>query len=59
MSLLMLRSRMKLAGVLGMSTYLPLWQEEIIVSEENKRTPILICHGEDDQGVRDEKIAVH
>uniref|UniRef100_A0A7S3R8Y2 Phospholipase/carboxylesterase/thioesterase domain-containing protein n=1 Tax=Dunaliella tertiolecta TaxID=3047 RepID=A0A7S3R8Y2_DUNTE len=50
-SLLMLRSKMKLAGVLGMSTYLPLWEEDTIISPENRSTPILICHGDDDQGV--------
>eukprot|EP00983_Pelagomonas_calceolata_P104469 1159031-Pelagomonas_calceolata.AAC.2 len=37
--------------LLGMSTYLPLWEEDTIISPENRSTPILICHGDDDQGV--------
>lgn len=36
----------------GMSTYMPLRNEEPIISPENMATPILMCHGERDMVVR-------
>lgn len=50
-SLLMLRSQIKLAAVLAMSTWLPLADEQPILSSENKQTPVLMCHGNIDQVV--------
>lgn len=50
-SLLMLRSKVKLAAVLGMSTWLPLANEQPILSSENQQTPVLMCHGNADQVV--------
>jgi lysophospholipase-2 len=50
-SLLMLRSQHQLAGVIGLSTYLPLREEPPIISEANKQTPVLMCHGDTDQVV--------
>lgn len=51
-SMLMLRSRMQVAAVLGMSTWLPLADEAPIVSAENQNTPVLMCHGNQDGVVR-------
>eukprot|EP00798_Chlamydomonas_sp_ICE-L_P000530 gene529-1942_t len=50
-SLLMLRSSMQFAGIVAMSGYLILKDKGTIVSEENKATPILVCHGDADQVV--------
>lgn len=47
-SMLMLRSRLQVAAVLGMSTWLPLADETPLVSSENKQTPVLMCHGNQD-----------
>ena len=44
-ALLALREPVKLAGVLGLSCYLPLANAPLIVSPENKATPVLMCHG--------------
>ncbi|PRW33175.1 acyl- thioesterase 1 [Chlorella sorokiniana] len=51
MALMSLRSKHKLAGIVGLSCYLPLLEEKPIVSEENKDTPVLMCHGDCDQVV--------
>lgn len=51
-SMLMLRSRMQVAAVLGMSTWLPLAHEAPIVSAENQDTPVLMCHGNQDGVVK-------
>lgn len=47
-SMLMLRSRLQVAAVLGMSTWLPLAEEQPIISTENQQTPVLMCHGNQD-----------
>ena len=47
-SMLMLRSRLQVAAVLGMSTWLPLAEEAPLVSAENQQTPVLMCHGNKD-----------
>lgn len=52
MALMMLRSKFKLAGVVGLSCYVPLHEQKPIVSEENKDTPVLMCHGDCDQVVQ-------
>lgn len=51
-ALLMLRSHMQVAAVLGMSTWLPLADEQPLISAENQNTPVLMCHGNADQVVR-------
>jgi phospholipase/carboxylesterase len=45
-----LRHNARLAGILALSTYLPL-RESVATeaSEANRRTPILMCHGTQDQ----------
>jgi lysophospholipase-2 len=43
-----LRGSKKLAGVVGMSTYVPLRKEAPIVADANKETPVLLCHGDVD-----------
>lgn len=48
MALLMLRSEKKLAGVVGLSTYLPMRKEPGAISAANAKTPILQCHGDAD-----------
>ncbi|KAL6762897.1 Phospholipase/carboxylesterase/thioesterase [Haematococcus lacustris] len=50
-ALLMLRSNLKLAGIVGLSTYLPMSKVPGILSDTNKDTPILMCHGDSDQVV--------
>ena len=50
-SMLMLRSQIKVAAVLGMSTWLPLADDPPVMSAENKDTPVLMCHGNADQVV--------
>ena len=50
-ALLMLRSHMQVAAVLGMSTWLPLADEQPLISAENQNTPVLMCHGNADQVV--------
>ena len=52
-SLLMLRSKVRLAAVLAMSTWLPLANQQPILSTENQQTPVLMCHGNADQVVGD------
>ena len=47
-SLLMLRSRLQVAAVLAMSTWLPLAEETPLVSAQNQQTPVLMCHGNKD-----------
>jgi len=43
------RSKKKLAAIVGLSTYMPLRNaSEGILSDENRSTPILMCHGEGD-----------
>eukprot|EP00879_Flechtneria_rotunda_P008474 GHRR01008878.1.p1 GENE.GHRR01008878.1~~GHRR01008878.1.p1 ORF type:complete len:307 (+),score=60.50 GHRR01008878.1:92-922(+) len=51
-ALLMLRSAHKLAGVVGLSTYLPLRKEAPIISDANKSTPIFQAHGDADNTVQ-------
>jgi len=43
-----LRGSVRLAGVVGMSTYVPLRKEVPLVSAANAATPILLCHGDAD-----------
>lgn len=50
-ALLSLRSATKLAGVIGLSTYLPLRAEQPVLSDANKQTPVLMCHGSADMVV--------
>eukprot|EP00798_Chlamydomonas_sp_ICE-L_P002414 gene2413-8729_t len=50
-ALLMLRSKMQFAGIVGLSSYMPLRNKTPVISEENKATPILMCHGDADQVV--------
>ncbi|KAI8464857.1 MAG: Phospholipase/Carboxylesterase-domain-containing protein [Monoraphidium minutum] len=47
----MLRSDKKLAAVVGLSTYLPLRNEDGIISAANAKTPVLQCHGDADMVV--------
>lgn len=49
-ALMMMRSSMKLGGVVGLSTYLPL-RDQNPVSDANRGTPVLMCHGDSDQVV--------
>jgi acetyl esterase/lipase len=44
-ALMMMRSARALAGVVGMSTYMPLRDEPPVVSGANAKTPLLLCHG--------------
>ena len=44
LALLSLRQAVGLAGVLSMSGYLTM-ANETLLSEENKATPLLMCHG--------------
>jgi len=53
-ALLMLRSDKKLAGVVGLSTYLPLREEEGAISKANEGTPVLQAHGDQDPVVSHE-----
>jgi lysophospholipase II len=46
-----LRATQKIAGVVGMSTYVPLRKEAPVISEQNADTPVLLCHGDADQVV--------
>lgn len=50
-ALMALRSEHKLAGVIGLSTYLPLRKEPPLVSEANMKTPIFQAHGDADYTV--------
>jgi lysophospholipase-2 len=38
----------RLAGVVGMSTYVPLRKEPPLVGAANQETPVLLCHGDAD-----------
>jgi len=49
-ALMALRSEVQLGGIIGLSTYMPL-RDEGLVSEANKATPVLLCHGEADKVV--------
>jgi predicted esterase len=49
-ALLMLRSDMKFAGIVGLSTYLSL-RNDTLVSEANKDTPVWLAHGTADEVV--------
>ena len=49
---MMLRRDVQLAGVVGMSTYLPLAGDSPLVSAANAATHVLCCHGTSDQVVR-------
>ena len=57
-SMLMLRSRLQVAAVLGMSTWLPLAEETPLVSAENQQTPVLMCHGNQDGVVSSWQLSV-
>ncbi|KAK9846552.1 hypothetical protein WJX81_006446 [Elliptochloris bilobata] len=48
-SLMALRSNYSLAGVVSLSGYLPLATQAPEVSPANARTPIFMCHGDQDQ----------
>ncbi len=48
-ALTMLRSPLRLAGIMGLSAYLLLHDEKPLVSEANAATPVLMCHGDVDQ----------
>eukprot|EP00882_Tetradesmus_deserticola_P007621 GHRQ01008026.1.p1 GENE.GHRQ01008026.1~~GHRQ01008026.1.p1 ORF type:complete len:324 (+),score=76.17 GHRQ01008026.1:399-1370(+) len=50
-ALMALRSQHKLAGVIGLSTYLPLRKEPPLVSDANMQTPIFQAHGDQDYTV--------
>lgn len=50
-ALMMLRSEEKLAGIVALSTYLPLRKQPPLISGANARTPILQCHGDADMVV--------
>lgn len=47
-----LRSDTKLAGVVGLSTYVPLHDKPPIISNANTKTPIFLAHGDADQVVQ-------
>lgn len=49
---MMLRRDVRLAGVVGMSTYLSLAGESTLVLAANAATRVLCCHGTSDQVVR-------
>ncbi|OTB02860.1 hypothetical protein M426DRAFT_322282 [Hypoxylon sp. CI-4A] len=49
-----LTSKVKLAGIIGLSSYLPLdpkFAEFVKENDNNHQTPILMCHGDEDQVV--------
>ena len=49
-----LTAKTKLAGIIGLSSYLPLdskFSEFVKENDHNHQTPILMCHGEEDQVV--------
>jgi len=51
-ALMAARSKKKLGGIIGLSTYVPLRAApEGVLSQENRSTPILMCHGERDMVV--------
>ena len=50
-ALLALRCKYQLAGVLSLSAYLPMRQDEV-VSAENLNTPVLMLHGDADPTVK-------
>lgn len=52
MSLMALRSRYALAGVVAMAAYLPLATQAPEMSPANQHTPILLCHGDSDPTAR-------
>ena len=51
-ALLMLRQNVRLAGIVGLSTYLTLRSRPPIVSTMNASTPVFCAHGTADQVVR-------
>ena len=52
MSLMALRSNYSLAGAVCMSGYLPLATQPPEMSPANERTPVFMCHGDEDNVVR-------
>ena len=52
MSIMALRSNYSLAGVVSMSGYLPLATQAPEMSPANERTPVFMCHGDEDNVVR-------
>lgn len=50
-ALLMLRSKLKFAGIVGLSTYLSL-RDDPLLSDSNRETPVLMAHGTADQVVK-------
>lgn len=50
-AMLMLRSKHKLGGIVGLSTYMPLRKEPPLISEANAKTPIFQAHGDADYTV--------
>eukprot|EP00877_Chromochloris_zofingiensis_P014740 jgi/Chrzof1/951/Cz01g34270.t1 len=55
-ALLMLRSHHKLAGIAGLSTYLPLRNEQPVIADANKDTPVFLAHGDQDYTVRQHSV---
>ena len=53
LALLLLRSRLRLAGCVGLSTWLPLAEAGMVLSDEQKNTPVFMAHGTADQVVID------
>lgn len=52
MSLMALRSNYSLAGAVCLSGYLPLATQPPEMSPANERTPVFMCHGDEDNVVR-------
>ena len=50
-ALLMLRRNVRLAGIVGLSTYLPLRSRPPLVSAANENTPVFCGHGTADEVV--------
>ena len=51
MAVLALRSQHRLAGIVALSSYLPLRKFPPLVSASNAETPVLMCHGDADPTV--------
>lgn len=49
-----LTAKVKLAGIVALSAYLPLdskFSEFVKENDHNRQTPVLMCHGDEDQVV--------
>eukprot|EP00210_Caulerpa_lentillifera_P006847 g6545.t1 len=51
LALYSLRSKIPFGAVIGMSSFLSMRKKLPLVSEENKKTPVLMCHGTEDNTV--------